>query len=64
MIVLAMIFAVVLGLFYGMSDIEFTAVNFFTENTDLVLYLLMFSVGISIGMQKGIFSILHIPISV
>lgn len=56
MIVLAMIFAVVLGLFYGMSDIEFTAVNFFTENTDLVLYLLMFSVGISIGMQKGIFS--------
>lgn len=56
MIVLAMIFAVVLGLFYGMSDIEFTVVNFFTENTDLVLYLLMFSVGISIGMQKGIFS--------
>lgn len=56
MIVLAMVFAVVLGLFYGMSDIEFTAVNFFTENTDLVLYLLMFSVGISIGMQKGIFS--------
>lgn len=56
MIVLAMIFAVVLGLFYGMSDIELTAVNFFTENTDLVLYLLMFSVGISIGMQKGIFS--------
>lgn len=27
-----------------------------SENTNIILYLLMFSVGISIGMQRGIFS--------
>ena len=56
MIVLFMICALVIGLLYGMSGIEFTFLNSISENTDLVLYILMFSVGISIGMQRGIFS--------
>lgn len=53
MIVLFMICALVIGLLYGMSGIEFTFLNIISENTDLVLYILMFSVGISIGMQEG-----------
>ena len=56
MIVLFMICALVIGLLYGMSGIDFTFLNIISENTDLVLYILMFSVGISIGMQRGILS--------
>ena len=56
MIVLFMICALVIGLLHGMSGIDFTFLNIISENTDLVLYILMFSVGISIGMQRGILS--------
>lgn len=56
MIVLVMILALILGLFYGMSGAELPPLNAIIENKDIVLYVLMFSVGISIGMQKGIFS--------
>ncbi len=56
MIVVLMIFALLVGLFYGMSDMELTLINIISDNTDMILYILMFSVGISIGMQKGIFS--------
>ena len=50
MIVIFMLLALLGGLFYRMSGLEFTFINL------MILYLLMFSVGISIGMQRGIFS--------
>lgn len=56
MIVICMVFALLLGLFYGLSGSEFTLVNIINEHTDLVLYALMFFIGTSIGMQRGIFS--------
>lgn len=56
MIVLLMIFALIAGLLYGMSGIELSFIDVISENTDIVLYILMFTVGISIGMQRGIFS--------
>ena len=56
MIVIFMLLALLGGLFYGMSGLEFTFINLMSENTNIILYLLMFSVGISIGMQRGIFS--------
>lgn len=56
MIVLFMIFALIAGLFLGMSSIEFPLIHIMSENTDMILYILMFSVGISVGMQRGIFS--------
>lgn len=51
-----MIFALIAGLLYGMSGIELSFIDVISENTDIVLYILMFTVGISIGMQRGIFS--------
>ena len=54
MIVILMIVSLVLGLACGLSDIENVLISAISQNTDLVLYILMFSVGISIGMQKGI----------
>ncbi len=56
MIVICMVFALLLGLFYGLSGSEFTLVNIINEHTDIVLYALMFFIGTSIGMQRGIFS--------
>lgn len=56
MIVLLMVLALILGLMYGLFGLDFAFLNLISENTDMVLYILMFSVGISIGMQKGIFS--------
>lgn len=56
MIVIFMLLALLGGLFYGMSGLEFTFINLMSENTNIILYLLMFSVGSSIGMQRGIFS--------
>lgn len=56
MIVLFMICALGIGLLYGMSGIELTFLNFISNHSNIILYILMFSVGISIGMQKGIFS--------
>lgn len=56
MIVLCMISALVLGLLYGLSDIEITLIDLISQNTDIILYILMFFIGISIGMQKDILS--------
>ena len=56
MIIIFMICALGIGLVYGMSGIELTFLNIISENTDIVLYILMFFVGISTGMQRGIFS--------
>lgn len=54
--VIAMILALASGLVYGVYGLDWPLLRIVTENTDWVLYLLMFSVGISIGMQRGIFS--------
>ena len=55
MIVLFTILALLLGLAYGLSGLELPLLTFFSQHTDLVLYLLMFSVGISVGMHRGLF---------
>lgn len=55
MIVLFTILALLLGLAYGLSGLELPLLTFLSQHTDLVLYLLMFTVGISIGMHQGIF---------
>lgn len=56
MIVFLMILALILGLMYGLLGLDIPLLTLISQNTDMILYLLMFSVGISIGMQKGIFS--------
>lgn len=55
MIVLFMILSLGLGLAYGFSGMENTIVSLISQHTDIVLYILMFSVGISVGMHRGIF---------
>lgn len=55
MIVLFTILALILGLAYGLSGLELPLLTFLSQHTDLVLYLLMFSVGISVGMHRGLF---------
>lgn len=54
--IVMMICSLILGLLYGMSGIEWNMLNVLSQNTDVILYTLMFSVGISVGMQKGIFA--------
>ena len=54
MIVLFTLLALVLGLFCGLSGFDPAPVSFLSRHSDMVLYLLMFSVGISIGMHNGI----------
>ncbi len=56
MIIIMMICSLILGLLYGMSGMEWNMLNVLSQNTDIILYTLMFSVGISVGMQKGIFA--------
>lgn len=56
MMIVMMICSLILGLLYGMSGIEWNMLNVLSQNTDVILYTLMFSVGISVGMQKGIFA--------
>ena len=46
--------ALIVGLFIGILDLNIDLLNLITQNTDLILYILMFSVGISIGMQDGV----------
>ena len=55
MIVLFTILALLLGLAFGLSGLELPLLTFLSQHTDLVLYLLMFSVGISVGMHRGLF---------
>lgn len=54
MMVLLTIAALVLGLAYGLGGLQWPVVDFLTSHTDAVLYLLMFSVGISVGMYRGL----------
>lgn len=52
--VLLTVIALLLGIVYGLSGIDITVINFVTEHTHYILYLLMFLVGISIGLNRGI----------
>lgn len=52
--VICTVLAVFLGIFCGLSHFDNPVVVWITNHTDAILYLLMFSVGISVGMQKGI----------
>ena len=54
MMVLLTIAALVLGVAYGLGGLQWPVVDFLTSHTDAVLYLLMFSVGISVGMYRGL----------
>ena len=51
MVILAVI-ALVGGVVYGLSGLEVPLLTLLTDHSDLVLYLLMFLVGISIGMTR------------
>lgn len=46
--------ALAAGILCGLTDFGSTITGFLVENRDIVLYLLMFLVGISIGMHRGI----------
>ena len=48
------ILALLLGVTCGLLGGENRLLAVFTEHTDLILYILMFSVGISVGMHRGI----------
>jgi uncharacterized membrane protein YbjE (DUF340 family) len=52
--VLLTVIALLLGIVYGLSGIDITIINFLTEHTHYILYLLMFLVGISIGLHRGL----------
>lgn len=54
MIVILTFLALVFGLLCGLSGTDAAIVDFISRNSDLILYILMFSVGISIGMHNGI----------
>ena len=54
MIVILTFLALVLGLLCGLSGTESEIIRFISKNSDMILYILMFSVGISIGMHNGI----------
>ena len=54
MIVVLTFFALILGLFCGLSGTESGIIRCIGKNSDMILYVLMFSVGISIGMHNGI----------
>ena len=67
MIVFLTILSLVSGLVYGYFDVESSFISAITQNTHIVLYILMFSVGISIGMYDGIVQKIreyHIKISI
>lgn len=55
MIVVFTVLALVFGVLYGISGADSVLIFVLSQNTNLILYALMFSVGISVGMQKGIF---------
>lgn len=55
MVVLA-VAALLLGIVCGASGLNGGIVSAVAARTDLILYVLMFSVGISIGLQQGVFA--------
>lgn len=52
MVILA-IAALAAGILCGLTDFGSIVTGFLVENRDFILYLLMFLVGISIGMHRG-----------
>ena len=42
------------GVVYGMSGLEISPITLLTENTQYILYTLMFFVGISVGLHRGL----------
>ncbi len=54
MIVILTLLSLFLGLACGLLNLDHTIISWISQNTDYILYLLMFSVGISVGMQRGI----------
>ena len=54
MMVLLTILSLLLGLACGFFELEIPVISMLSQNSDIILYVLMFSVGISIGMHKGI----------
>lgn len=54
MMVLLTILSLLLGLACGFFELQNPFILMISQNSDLILYLLMLSVGISIGMHKGI----------
>lgn len=56
MIILFTFISLLGGLAYGIFGFHIPAVSLILKNTDGVLYALMFFVGISIGMHRGILS--------
>ena len=54
MVILTML-AVLAGIFYGAGGFDLLPVSFLAEHTNGILYVLMLAVGISVGMQEGIF---------
>lgn len=54
MIVILTFFALIAGLFCGLAGTESPVVSSISRHSDLILYILMFSVGISVGMHNGI----------
>lgn len=49
------VFALVAGVFCGKYVFTDPIVQYFSRYSDYILYLLMFSVGISVGMNKSVF---------
>ena len=64
MIVLLMVLALILGLMYGLFGLDFAFLNLISENTDMVLYILMFSVGIFSKIREYHLKIFIIPIGI
>lgn len=52
--VICAILALFLGVIYGIYGLDIEFISFFTDRSNFILYCLMFLVGISIGLHKGI----------
>lgn len=72
MMVLLALAALLLGMICGTLHIDASVIVLISSNADIILYILMFSVGISVGLNHGIiakirkyhFKILMIPLGV
>ena len=53
MVFLALL-ALILGMMYGLFGLNVQPIDFLAEHTDYLLYVLMFLVGISVGMHHGL----------
>lgn len=54
MMILLTILMLLCGILYGLSPFEFNLISLISQNSSLILYVLMFTIGISIGMHTGI----------